>query len=122
VTIGLLGMLSSGTGGCATASLLEMGDARAMALLPLTLTFDAIHLGILSAGSGRRSSAAAPPANPMVGWQDPDDWVGSCAGPLFCPDHKHFVCTGTPDACACECEVTLPPETAPPPAVAMVVR
>ncbi|MBW2452936.1 MAG: hypothetical protein JRI68_00400 [Deltaproteobacteria bacterium] len=106
MAIVLLGLLVETTGGCATASLLEMGDARALMFLPLTLTFDALSFGIASAG--RRPRTAPQPAYSMSTWQDPDDWVATCEGPLFCPDHKHFVCTGEPDACSCLCEVTLP--------------
>ncbi len=113
MTIVLLGLGLEVTGGCATASLLEMGDAQALVLLPLTLTFDALRFDAASAAAaGRRKGAAPALTYSMSTWGDPDDWVETCEGPLLCPAHKHFVCRGEPDRCTCLCEVTEPEPTA----------
>jgi hypothetical protein len=108
VAVGLLGLLIEATGACATASLMRSGDASALMLLPLTLTFDAIHLAIASALGGKGNRGAGPVINPALGWHDPDDWVATCEGPLLCPEHRHFQCTGQPHECTCSCVVTQP--------------
>ena len=104
----LLGLVIEATGGCATASLFQMGDSRALMFLPFTLTFDALNFGIASALRRDRSRGTAPTYNPAADWHDPDDWVVTCEGPLLCPEHRHFVCTGEAHACTCVCVVTLP--------------
>lgn len=91
--------------GCATQAVLSSGQPEALALVPFALMFDAFTAGIASAGCG---AATYTPNYAMLDWQDPDDWVGDCAGPLMCPSHAHFVCEGRARTCNCWCEVTLP--------------
>ncbi|RLB54975.1 MAG: hypothetical protein DRI90_19810 [Deltaproteobacteria bacterium] len=102
------GLLIECAGGCATASLMRTGDPRAMVLLPFTLTFDALAFGISSALKRDQTRAAGPIYNTATDWHDPDDWVATCAGPLMCPEHRHFVCAGEIHACTCSCVVTMP--------------
>ena len=45
--------------------------------------------------------ANAPLANRY--WDDPNDWVADCDGPMMCGDHEHFSCAGTPGDCYCDC-------------------
>ncbi|HZO16015.1 MAG TPA: hypothetical protein VFB62_22230 [Polyangiaceae bacterium] len=97
--------------GCVSASLASAAASSAaaaplVAVLPITLALDGILLGLAGA-----SMAPAPPSQgnyANYGWKDPDDWVAQCEGPLHCPEHRHFVCSGSPGNCECHCEVTPP--------------
>ncbi len=98
-----LGLTGLGTTGC-TAAVINAGaqDPAALALLPVALIGDVIGMALGDDGGSDPVVAAAPNHRH---WQDPDDWVGSCDGPLMCPSHKLFACSGAPGDCHCECVV-----------------
>jgi hypothetical protein len=103
------GCLSSGVAGAAASS---AAAAPVAVLLPLTLTFDAILLGLLGARASPPAAPSSLPGSGLAGWSDPDDWVADCRGPILCAEHQHFLCSGMPGDCDCACEVT-PPACAP---------
>jgi hypothetical protein len=76
------------------------------ALLPISITFDALLAALARAGSSSQPGPGVSYA--AYGWRDPDDWVAKCEGPILCEKHRHFVCTGAPGNCECHCEVTPP--------------
>jgi hypothetical protein len=101
------GCVSSAVAGAAAST---ATSAPVVALLPFTLTLDALLLALLGA---TQAPAPAPSGYGARGFEDPGDWVASCEGPLFCPKHRHFVCTGKRRACECHCEITPPTNCVP---------
>jgi hypothetical protein len=100
----LLIALGATNTGCTTAMLVQSAadEPAVLAALPFTLLIDAFGaaLGV------KPSRATTPPPAAPIHWDDPDDWVAACAGPLHCPDHRHFVCEGVPGDCNCDCVVS----------------
>lgn len=99
-----LGLTATMTGTGCTVAVLEASakDPTALAFLPVALIGDLIGAAIDGGGGGATAVAADPRHRH---WQDPDDWVGSCDGPLMCPPHKVFACSGASGDCYCECVV-----------------
>jgi hypothetical protein len=99
--------------GCMTTSLASAagsGGAPAVALLPVALVIDGALLAMLAnSSSGPSGPSAFPSPRVSVNWQDPQNWVASCDGPLLCAEHEEFLCLGSPGNCTCSCEV-IPPE------------
>lgn len=92
--------------GCTTA-VLQAGadDPRAFALLPVAVLGDLIAA---AAGDSASSSSAPPTPDPSpASWEDPDDWVAACDGPILCEAPKSFVCYGVPGDCYCACSVNV---------------
>jgi hypothetical protein len=111
IATAMLAMCGIGSTGCFTQAVMGANSPEALVLLPVAMTFDLI--GLAAAGAARsnlRSPPGGPPPNyANLGFQDPDDWVGECAGPLWCDEHEQFVCEGRPGDCDCWCEVTPAP-------------
>lgn len=85
---------------------------EAIVLLPVAAVVEGIALAV------RANSENKKPSNGMISmslpavqsdplayrhWQDPDDWVAACDGPMMCGEHEHFSCAGTPGNCYCDC-------------------
>lgn len=60
-----------------------------------------IHEAVSSAVS---VGADPDPVSAMRYWEDPDDWLVDCPGPLDCPPYQVMTCWGGPDRCRCSCE------------------
>jgi hypothetical protein len=103
-----------GSSGCLTQAVMGANSPEALALLPMAMTLDLLALGAAGAAKAKMSQASMqlggpPPNYSNLGYVDPDDWVGECAGPLWCAQHEQMVCEGRPGACECYCEVTPAP-------------
>lgn len=57
-----------------------------------------------AASSAVTAWAHPDPISPLRYWQDPDDWVGQCPGPLNCPSYQIMHCRGVAGHCRCSCE------------------
>jgi len=97
--------MAQASSGC-TAAVVQAGaeEPTVLALLPLAFLGDLLQLGIRGSSGGATSTVARTVGN----WRDPGDWVGACTGPLTCPLHQVFECTGVPGDCSCQCVVISP--------------
>ena len=98
----LLGLQSVGC----TPAVVQAGadDPRAFALLPVAVIGDLIASGLRG---GKSSRPNTPPDPSLASWEDPEDWVGECEGPLLCDAPRQFACYGSPGDCYCACELPL---------------
>jgi hypothetical protein len=76
--------------------------------LPFAIALDTIFAAIGSAGSSSPQPGVYQAPRGNLYWNDPGDWVADCEGPLFCPEHREFVCDGGPGSCSCSCVVSEP--------------
>ncbi len=95
------------TSGCAALAKAAAFDPAALAMVPVALAAQAIT------AAGREDQT---PSNGMINvlpnsfgpqssrdWDDPDDWVAECDGPMLCSEHEQFACSGVPGDCFCDC-------------------
>jgi hypothetical protein len=100
-------LLGTQTIGC-TSSVIQAGaeDPRALVLLPVAIIGDLIAHGL--SGDDKASKPVSPPPDPSLAtWQDPDDWLASCDGPLLCKAPRQMSCYGGPGDCFCACEMEI---------------
>ena len=101
-----LGMLTSG---CASVLRAAADNPAALAFLPLAAAAEVI--GAAAKESSKPSTGMVSVSVPSQtnaplafrDWQDPDDWIAACDGPMLCAEHEHFSCSGTPGDCYCDC-------------------
>lgn len=113
-------MLGLGSSGCAALMDAAAFDPRALALLPVAAA--AQVLGAAAKENRKPSNGminvlpASAQAHPLAyrHWDDPDDWIAECDGPILCGEHEHFSCTGTPGDCFCDCVGNFHPPSPPP--------
>ena len=97
------------TTGC--GAVLEAAAANPAALVFLPVAAAAEVIGRVAKenrkpSTGMVSVSVPTPANAPLAyryWEDPNDWVAECDGPMLCSEHEHFSCTGTPGDCYCDC-------------------
>lgn len=106
LALGAVAMLSTG---CASVLRAAADNPAALAFLPVAAAAEVIGA---AAKESRKPSTGMLTFTPAAGnpgplayrdWQDPDDWVAACDGPMLCSEHEQFACTGTPGDCCCDC-------------------